>query len=44
MKLSCEHCGKRLSKETARKIGAEVMCSACLFGNQKAPSVRKEGE
>ena len=35
-KLTCQRCGKRLSRKTARLIGKEVLCSACLF-----PPLRK---
>lgn len=31
MKLQCTHCGKRLSRKTARQINGVVMCSTCLF-------------
>jgi formylmethanofuran dehydrogenase subunit E len=35
--LTCNRCGKKLSRKTARQIGSEIMCSACLF----APPPRK---
>ena len=31
MKLTCQQCGKRLSKKTARCIEGRVLCSACVF-------------
>lgn len=31
MKLVCAHCGKRLSRKTARQIDGVVMCSTCMF-------------
>lgn len=29
--MICSRCGKRLSRKTARQIGKEVLCSACMF-------------
>jgi formylmethanofuran dehydrogenase subunit E len=29
--LTCERCGKRLSRKTARQIDGVVMCSTCMF-------------
>lgn len=31
MDLTCTHCGKRLSKKTARQIDGVVMCGVCMF-------------
>jgi formylmethanofuran dehydrogenase subunit E len=31
MKLTCQRCGKRLSRKTARQIDGVIMCSACMF-------------
>jgi late competence protein required for DNA uptake (superfamily II DNA/RNA helicase) len=33
--LTCNRCGKKLSRKTARQIGSEIMCSACLFAPPK---------
>lgn len=34
--MTCDRCNKRLSRKTARQIGREVICSACLFPEMKA--------
>lgn len=34
-KLTCNRCGKRLSRKTARQVNGEVICSACLFSAPK---------
>ena len=31
MTLACTHCGKRLSRKTARQIDGVIMCSTCMF-------------
>lgn len=33
--LTCERCGKRLTKKTARQIEGVVMCSPCMFNQTK---------
>lgn len=33
--MNCARCNKRLSRKTARQIGREVICSACLFPELK---------
>lgn len=39
--LKCTHCGKRLSRKTARLIEGVVMCGTCMF---KPKSEREAGE
>jgi predicted nucleic acid-binding Zn-ribbon protein len=29
--MNCTHCGKRLSRKTARQIDGVVMCGNCMF-------------
>jgi formylmethanofuran dehydrogenase subunit E len=31
-RLTCNRCGKRLSRKTARLIDGRVLCSTCMFG------------
>lgn len=35
MKFTCQQCGKRLSRKTARLVEGRVLCSACMFTPQK---------
>lgn len=37
-RLTCNRCGKKLSRKNARQIDNEVLCSACMF----KPLERKE--
>jgi hypothetical protein len=40
VKLSCRHCGKRLSRKTARVIDGREICSACMFAPRKSGETR----
>lgn len=31
--MSCQSCGKRLTRKTARTDGKRMLCSTCLFGS-----------
>lgn len=33
--MTCEQCGKRLSKKTARVVNGKTLCSSCLFPNKR---------
>lgn len=38
--LACTHCGKRLSRKSARQIDGVIMCSTCMF----KPASRRDSD
>ncbi len=41
MTLLCTHCGKRLSRKTARIIEGVVTCSTCMFAPGTSPITKR---
>lgn len=42
--MICTHCGKRLSRKTARQIDGVVTCSTCMFKPAKERTPRDGGQ